>query len=102
MFILHFKLLMRLSTEKKGHNLKAEYNALFWDISENSSLGGSLSALRRWSKEISEEPGYMGVLQQKADSWNIKRLLLIKEDWTSQVNLVLFHVWEDARVWAQP
>ena len=96
---------MRLSTEKKKknrHNLKAENYALFGDISENSSLGGSLSALRHWSKEINEEPGYMGVLQQKASSWNVKILLLVKGDWTSQVNLMLFHVWEDVRVWTQP
>ena len=42
----------------------------------------------------------MGVLQQKAR--NVKILLLVKGDWTSQVNLMLFHVWEDVRVWTQP
>ena len=46
--------------------------------------------------------GYIGVLQQKPASRNIKRLLLIKENQTSQVNesSMLFCVREEARVWA--
>ena len=62
-----------------------------------------------------EEPGYVGVLQQKPGSRNIKGLVLIKENQkkkkkirrkkenqTSQVNEFseFFYVWEDARVWA--
>ena len=49
-----------------------------------------------------EEPGYVGVLQQKPGSRNIKGLVLIKENQTSHVNEFseFFYVWEDARVWA--
>ena len=42
--------------------------------------------LRNRSEEVREEPGYRRVLQQKPGSQNIKRLLLIKENQTSQVN----------------
>ena len=65
-------------------------------IFRTSSLGGSISsnpektALSRQEGE----PGCIGVLQQKAGSRNIKRLLLIKENHTP------FCVWEGARVWA--
>ena len=51
-------------------------------IFSTSSLGGSISsncertALRRWG----EEPGHIGVLQQRAGGLNIKRLLLIQEN----------------------
>ena len=43
-------------------------------------------ALRDCSKGVREELGYIGDLQQKPGRWNIKRLLLIKENKTSQVN----------------
>ena len=39
-----------------------------------------------WDEEVREEAGYIGVLQQRPGSQNIKRLLLIKENQTSQVN----------------
>ena len=53
------------------------------DKTEGFSPEDSLSAL---TKEVREEPGYIGVLQQKPGSRNIKRLRLIKENQTSQVN----------------
>ena len=58
----------------------------------------SQRALRDRSKEVSEEPGYI----EKTGSRNLKRWLLVKENQTSQVNKfsVLFHVREDASVWA--
>lgn len=47
------------------------------------------------------EPGYVKFLQQKLGSWNIRKLLLLKENQVSQVQeLVLFYVWEDAAVYA--
>ena len=56
-------------------------------VFRTSGLGDSISsnpartALRRGG----EEPGYIEVLQQRADSMNIKRLLLMKENQISQV-----------------
>ena len=46
----------------------------------------SQPALRDCSEEVREESGYIGVLQQRPGSRNIKRLLLIKENQISQVN----------------
>ena len=48
------------------------------------------------------KPGYTGVLQQKADS-NKKMSFNRKKEKPKYLklrNLALFHVWEDARVWA--
>ena len=46
------------------------------------------------------EPGDI-VLQQREDSLNVQRVLLIKESQITQVQeLVLFCEWEGARVWA--
>ena len=76
MFILHFKLLMRLLTEKKRHNLKIEnygYSADF--LMTQAWKAASQIALRDCSEEVREKPGYIGVLQQKPGSQNIKRLL---------------------------
>ena len=42
-------------------------------------------ALKGCSKEVREQSGFIGVLQQRTGSLNIKRLLLIKENQTSQV-----------------
>ena len=39
------------------------------------------TAMRRWGEEL----GFIEVLQQRADSLNIKRLLLIKENQISQI-----------------
>ena len=56
-------------------------------IFRTSSLGSSTlnnperTALRRWR----EEPGFREVLQQRQDSLNVKRYLLIKENQISQV-----------------
>ena len=48
------------------------------------SPGVSLLALKDCSEEVRREPGYIGVFAAKTQ--NIKRLLLIKENQTSQVN----------------
>ena len=62
----------------------------------NSSNPGR-GAPRTWGKE----PGYREVLQPKADSLNIKILLLIKGSQITQVKeFSTFYVWENARVWA--
>jgi len=42
-------------------------------------------ALRDSSQEVREELGYIGVLQQKPGSQNMKRLLLMKENQTCEV-----------------
>ena len=61
----------------------------------------SQPALRDGSKEVKEESGYIGVLQQRPGSQNIKRLLLIKENQTSQVNdFTVFLCLGRLRVWA--
>ena len=56
------------------------------DKIEDLSREDSLSALRGCSEEVREKPGYVGVLQQKPRSQNIKRLLLIEENQKFQVN----------------
>ena len=56
-------------------------------MTSSSSLGGSVYLKKPWencSEEAGEEPGYIGVLQQRAGSLNVKRWLLIKENWVSQ------------------
>ena len=50
----------------------------------NLSPGVSLLALKDCFEEVRREPGYIGVFVTKTQ--NIKRLLLIKENQTSQVN----------------
>ena len=55
----------------------------FWGLQAQDTA--SQTARRDLSEEVREEPGYVGVLQQSPRSWNIKRLLLIKENQTSQV-----------------
>ena len=73
-------------THKKKYNLKAE-NYVLVDFLRNQAWEAvSQLTLRAYSKEVKEEPWYIGVLQQKPGSWNIKRLLLIKENQTSQVS----------------
>ena len=51
-----------------------------------SQKTASQIALGDLSEEVREEPGWIGILQQKSGSSNIERLLLIKENQTSQVN----------------
>ena len=58
-------------------------------------------ALRDYSEEVREEPGYIGILNLKPGRWNIKRLPLMKDArHLKLMNLVLFYVLEDTRVWA--
>ena len=68
--------------KKKMHNLKSENYILFgrtcwgfqaWDTASQINLMDCFEPVR-------EEPGYIGVLQQKPGSLNIKRLLLINEN----------------------
>lgn len=83
------------------HNLKVENYVFLGGLSENfKPRGQSLKiALRDCSEEVREELGYIGVLQDRPYSWNIKRVLLTKENQVSQVNeFSVFYVWEDARV----
>ena len=47
------------------HNLKAESCVLSGRLSEDSSPGSSLSALKDCSKEVREEPGYLRVFETK-------------------------------------
>lgn len=50
-----------MSTEERRTSYKLR-GVLLGDLSEDDSLGGSLSdALRTWSKEMREEPGHTGV-----------------------------------------
>ena len=51
------------------------------------------TALRRWG----EEPCYLDILQQRAGSLDIIRLLLIKENQITQVKkFSTFYVWEES------
>ena len=56
-------------------------------IFRTSSPGDSISSdpERTAPRRRGEEPGYTEVLQQRAGSLNIKRLLLLKENQLSQV-----------------
>lgn len=69
------------------HILKIENDGFFWRIFRGLQAWrvGSEKALRDHSKEVREDPGYVGVLQQKSGSKNTK-LPLIKENQTPQVN----------------
>lgn len=70
----------------------------FWGLQAWESA--SKIALRSGSKQVREKTKYKGVLQQRPGSWNILRLLLIKENWMD-VSWSTFLRMEDARVWAQ-
>ena len=75
-FIRHFyNSSMALSTEKKMHTqlIKVENCDLFGRLSEDSSLGGSLSDSFEGLLRKGREPEYIGVWQQKLGSQNIKR-----------------------------
>ena len=62
-------------------------------IFRTSSQGGSVSSNPEKTaiRKRTGEPGYIGVLQQRADGRN-KILLLIKENWKSQGNSELFDI----------
>ena len=62
-------------------------------------------ALRECSIEVREEPGYIGVFEEKTNkqnkpgSQNIEDSYYLKKNRHLQLmNLALFYVWEDARV----
>ena len=64
------------------HNLKVESYVLFGIFSMDVKPGrlNSQIALRDCSKEIREEPVYIGVCATKPSSGNTKKLLLTKEN----------------------
>ena len=64
-------------------------------LGDSTSSNSERTALRMWG----EEPGYVEVLQQRAGSLNIKRLLLKKTRY-SKLSLELYSAWENASVWA--
>ena len=60
---------------------------MFGGLSEDLSQGDSLSdGSERRLRRGEGGPGYGGILQQKPGSWNVKRLLFIKEKQISQVD----------------
>ena len=83
-----------LAEKKKMHNLKTENYVLL--SRQNWGLEPRMQPLRQLlrdcSDEIKEEPGYIGVLQQRPGSQNIKISLLVKENQVSQLrNLALLY-----------
>ena len=56
-------------------------------------------ALRDYTGEVGEEPGYIGIFATK-NKENSKRWLLIKESQASHVKEFNSLKWEDARVWS--
>ena len=73
---------------KNIHDLKVESYIFYLvgvfraaSLGDNVSVAPERTALRRGG----EEPGYIEVLQQRADSMNIKILMLMKENQISQV-----------------
>ena len=88
-----------LNEKKKKHNLKVKSVVYSEDNLRTSgdiiSNNPKKTLPRRWR----EEPGCVGVLQQRAGSLNVKRLLLIKENsYLKLKNLEFFYVREIARV----
>ena len=83
---------MEVSAEKKKllQNLKVENYVLFIRLSEvfKPRKQNSQITLRSCSEEVREEPGIYGSFVTKPGSWNIKILLLINENQTSQAFLV--------------
>ena len=77
--------------------------ALLRTIAQDCSLSGSSDRL--CSKEVREEPRHIGVFEKKKKK---KRQVVEYQMITTNhknrhpklMILVLFHVWEDARVWA--
>lgn len=65
--------------KKKMHDLKVEKYVLFGRHREDLILRDRLSG-STCSEEIGEYSGYIEVYAKKG-SWNIKRLLLIREKW---------------------
>ena len=98
-------------TWKKMHNLKVENYVLFGRLTKDWSPGdspsdGSEGPLQRGKGEARIYKNFYKTNPQNR-YWNIKRLLLTKKKSRKNktrhlklMNLVLFYVWEDARVWA--
>ena len=76
-----------MSTRPPGKSPKLKVMFYLAAKTEDLGPGGSLSdRSERLLQEAREELGYIGVLQQRPGSQNIERLLLIKENQTSQGN----------------
>ena len=86
---------------KKLHNLQVESYVLFSRFSEDFKPGrrDSWIVLRDCFKEVREEPGYIGVLQQNQVVGTSKvDFSLKKTRHLKLMNLAFFYVWEDAKV----
>ena len=72
-----------------------------WVLRTSSPETASQVTLREllW-KRRGEEPASIEVLQQRAGSLNVKRLVLKKPRYPKLRSLELFYVWENARAWA--
>ena len=86
---------------KNIHNLKL--SVIWWEfwglLSPENSFWSNPEKIapRRWEGE----PGYIEILQQKAGSLNIKRLLSFKENQITQVKEYIYFLYvEDVRGWA--
>ena len=74
-----------MSTEKNAQPKIVHY-VLFRNLTEDYSLGGSLSdALEERSKEVREEPRYIGVFAEKRNVAEHQKITLIIKQ-TPQVN----------------
>ena len=92
-----------MATEKIMHSLKVEGYVLFRDITEDYILGNSLSD----SSEEQFQRGKGGARIYGSFSWkkthvvkHQKLPIITKNKCLKVMILVLFYVWEDARVWA--
>ena len=86
---------------KKAQSESCKLNFIWGKMRTAAQETAFQIALKYCSKELMGIPGYIRVFQQRACSWNIKKLLLIKENQISQAKeLVPFYIWEYARVWA--
>ena len=72
-----------------------------WILRTSSPETASQVTLREllWRRR-GEEPASIEVLQQRAGSLNIKRLVLKKPRYPKLRSLELFYIWENARAWA--
>ena len=66
MLVYRANKIVRSADWRKTHKLKVANYVLFGDLTEDCTLGVSLSdALRICSKEVREKPGYKGVFVEK-------------------------------------
>ena len=66
---------------KNNDNVEIELCSLLWEFVGLQAWGTASQVTQRSApRRQGEEPGYIKVLQQRADSLNIKKLLLLKEN----------------------